>query len=234
MGLYHAAERSHRADACPVCGAAPLSAPLVVHLNESHGPAESREPPRAPYPAFAWCVCRRADGRFLIVNEPAGMCASGRPGYWLPAGRLDAGETLAEAAARECLEEAGVAVRPLGLLRLMAEGDAPRVVRAALLVEPVGEGAAAKTVPDYESAGAIWARVEELSELGADDYRADTPAVLFPRVASGELRPLPLDTPAWVALEALLRRLTRGEGGALEELPAVWRRVRETYAAAFF
>ena len=70
-----------------------------------------REAARPSFAAFAWVVCRRAaDGKFAMVNEPAGICRGGRPAYWLPAGRVDAGESLAEAAAREALEEAGVAV----------------------------------------------------------------------------------------------------------------------------
>ena len=64
----------------------------------------------------------------------------------------------------------------------------------------------------------------ELSRLRACDYRSPDPAHLFPRVASGALVPGSLDTGAWRALEALVRRLTAGEQGALHELPAVWAR----------
>lgn len=45
-----------------------------VHMHNCHGPMGEREPPRPNYNAFAWVVCRRpSDGRFVMVNEPAGM-----------------------------------------------------------------------------------------------------------------------------------------------------------------
>jgi 8-oxo-dGTP pyrophosphatase MutT (NUDIX family) len=44
-----------------------------------------------------------------MVNEPAGI-AGGKPRYWLPAGRVDAGEGMIEAGKREALEEAGIEV----------------------------------------------------------------------------------------------------------------------------
>ena len=42
--------------------------------------------------------------QILLVQEFA------KSGYWLPGGRVDAGEDLARAAERETLEEAGVAL----------------------------------------------------------------------------------------------------------------------------
>jgi hypothetical protein len=42
-----------------------------------------REPPAPAWAAFAWVVCQReSDGKFLLVNEPAGICGSARPAYW--------------------------------------------------------------------------------------------------------------------------------------------------------
>ena len=64
-----------------------------------------------------------------------------------------------------------------------------------------------------------------------------TPATLTPHAsrralrpqASGALRGATLDTAAWRALEALTRRLTRGDTAARRELPAVWAALRATY-----
>ena len=127
VSMHHASEPNIRAD-CPIC-MHPTSEPLPVHLNHEHGPAHLREPPPPDFAAFVWVVCRRADGRFLLVNEPAGICSTGQPAYWLPAGRLDCGECLEEAGARECMEEAGVRVVITGVLRFsFGRGGVPRIV----------------------------------------------------------------------------------------------------------
>lgn len=67
-----------------------------------------------------------------MVNEPAGI-SGGRPRFWLPAGRVDRGESLREACEREALEEAGVEVRVTGILRLMVSSG---TLRALFLAEP--------------------------------------------------------------------------------------------------
>ncbi|MCX7891368.1 MAG: Nudix family hydrolase [Burkholderiales bacterium] len=58
-------------------------------------------------------VVRRADGRILLAQRTARQVA---PGFWeLPGGKVDAGETPAQAAAREVHEEVGLraeALRP--------------------------------------------------------------------------------------------------------------------------
>ena len=234
VALAHSAEPNVRVEACPVCGGAP-SRPLSVHLNHFHGPPRLREPPPPPFAAFAWVVCRRADGRFLLVNEPAGLCAPGVPGYWLPAGRLDRGETFVEAAVRECLEEAGVRVTVTGVLRFsFGNGGVPRVV---LMAAPADESEVEpKSVPDFESVGALWVAAEELSALTPDDYRSPDPAELFPRVASGALPAQTLHTEAWVAFEALLRRLTsrelrRGDDSGAE-VQVAWEALADAYPTA--
>jgi ADP-ribose pyrophosphatase YjhB (NUDIX family) len=50
------------------------------------------------------------EGRILLVKEPGGV------GWSLPGGWADVGESPAEAAARETLEESGYRVRPVRLL----------------------------------------------------------------------------------------------------------------------
>jgi len=235
MPLYHGTEPNMRGK-CPVCGDPCRRVPLVVHLHNEHGRLDAREPPPAPYPAFAWSVCRRpSDGKFLLVNEPAGI-SGGKPGYWLPAGRVDQGESLEEAARRECMEEAGIVVKVDGVLRFMVDNmRVPKVMRVALLTSPVeGTGLEPKSVPDFESVGALWAAAEDLERLRDEDYRSPDPAELYPQVASGRLPAHPIDTDAFRSLEAVLRRLTRGEQGAEAELGHVWRALREAYPASAF
>eukprot|EP00002_Diphylleia_rotans_P019760 TRINITY_DN3818_c0_g1_i13.p1 TRINITY_DN3818_c0_g1~~TRINITY_DN3818_c0_g1_i13.p1 ORF type:complete len:170 (-),score=28.17 TRINITY_DN3818_c0_g1_i13:427-876(-) len=50
--------------------------------------------------------------RFLAVKETCDR------GWWLPAGRVDPGETFQEAAIRETIEEAGIRVRLTGILSI--------------------------------------------------------------------------------------------------------------------
>ena len=54
-----------------------------------------------PLSGTTLAIVRRSDGRFLLVNEPAGI-ARGVPRYWLPAGRVDAGEERRTGCSRVC------------------------------------------------------------------------------------------------------------------------------------
>lgn len=114
---------------------------------------------RKPIPTwfFAVVVVRRGD-RFLLVQEyKHGQL------WYLPAGRVEPGETFFDAACRETLEEAGVPVRVVGIIRVehspMHEGTRLRVV---FLAEPVDD-TPPKSEPDEESLGAAWVSLEELA-----------------------------------------------------------------------
>lgn len=218
MQLHHSVDILKEGP-CPICGK--KDGNLAVHVHNDHGPPEEREPPHAPFQTFSWCVCQRRDGRFLLVNEPAGI-SGGRPGFWLPAGRVDRGESLQEACVREALEEAGVRVRVTGLLRLMVDGHG--TLRAIFLAEPEDPTAEPKSLPDWESVGAMWVDVKELKKLKESDYRHPDPAELYPQV----------DTKDFQSLEDLVRRLTLGDLSAEPELNRAWRRVQKSYPASLF
>jgi 8-oxo-dGTP pyrophosphatase MutT (NUDIX family) len=112
-------------------------------------------------PIRTWCfavvVVRLAD-RFLIVHE----CKHGELWY-LPAGRVEPGETFVDAALRETLEEAGIRVRLRGILRIEhSPGLDGARMRVIFLAEPVDD-TPPKSIPDQESLGAAWVRLDELA-----------------------------------------------------------------------
>ena len=114
---------------------------------------------RAPIPTwcFAVVVVRRGD-QFLIVHERKHDQL-----WYLPAGRVEGGETFEAAARRETLEESGVPVRVVGVLRIEHSPRATGArLRVVFLAEPVDD-TAPKSVPDEESLGAVWVSLEELA-----------------------------------------------------------------------
>src|SRR3954470_25029966 len=107
---------------------------------------------QAPIPTwfFAVVVVRDA-GRYLLVHE-----AKHGQLWYLPAGRVEAGESFAAAAVRETLEEAGVPVRLTGILRIEhAPTPHGTRVRVVFLAEPTDD-TPPKSTPDGESLEAAW------------------------------------------------------------------------------
>lgn len=99
------------------------------------------------------------DGRFLAIHRP-------KKGDWsLPKGRLDPGESSAEAAVRECLEETGIQVRLHGALPTVPTSTRDLTYYAASVVRE-GEFKANKEVdavawvPISESESTLTAKLE--------------------------------------------------------------------------
>lgn len=116
----------------------------------------SREP--IPTWCFAVVVVRKKD-RFLIVHERKhGQL------WYLPAGRVEPGETWIQAAHRETLEETGVPVEVTGLLRI-EHSPSPQGarIRVVFVAEPLDD-TPPKSVPDEESLEAAWVTLEELAQ----------------------------------------------------------------------
>jgi phosphatase NudJ len=125
---------------------------------------------------FALVVVRRGD-QFVLVHETKhGQL------HYLPGGRAEPGETLAEAAVRETLEEAGIPVVLDGLLRLehSPSPDSARV-RAIFLAHPEDDRPL-KRVADEHSQGAAWVDLETLEKY---PLRGDEVRDLFEYVARG-------------------------------------------------
>ena len=114
---------------------------------------------RAPLPTwyFALVVVRRGH-RFLLTQERKYGST-----WSIPGGRVEPGETLAEAAVREVFEETGVPVRLDGVLRVEhTPGDDCRM-RVLYTASPIDD-TPPKTSADEESLGAAWLTLDEIRQ----------------------------------------------------------------------
>lgn len=139
---------------------------------------------RDPIPTqfFALTVVHQA-GRYLVVQERK------HPGWYLPAGRVEFGESLEQAAIRETREESGVDIVLEGLLRIEhapAPGGGARL-RAFYVGRPVA-GSEPRVTSD--NLGAAFLGLREVEAL---PLRSPEVLGAIRHHASGA-RILPLDT----------------------------------------
>lgn len=87
-------------------------------------------------------------------------------GWYLPAGRVEPGETLADAAIRETDEEAGIPIVLEGILRIdrSPRPDGTVRMRVIYLAHPADD-TAPKSEPDEESLEAGWFLPEQIEAL---------------------------------------------------------------------
>lgn len=141
---------------------------------------------RAPLPTwyFALVVVRRGH-RFLLTQERKYGSA-----WSIPGGRVEAGESLGDAAVREVFEETGVPVRLDGVLRVEhTPGDDGARVRVLYTGTPIDD-TAPKTTADDESLGAAWLTLDEIRKLPLRG--AELCALLESVVAGRQVFPLEL------------------------------------------
>ena len=105
--------------------------------------------------------------RYLVVEERDST-------FYLPAGRVEEGESLVAAAVRETREEAGASVLPMAFVGLdhSATSTGPKlrfVLTARLTVD-----APLKSVPDHHGRGARWVTMEDLDKLPLRDGEVRT------------------------------------------------------------
>ena len=113
---------------------------------------------RSPIPTwyFALVVVRRGH-RFLLTQEQK----YGKT-WSIPGGRVEPGESLANAAVREVLEETGVPVRLDGVLRVEhSPGDDGARIRVIFTGTPIDD-TEPKTAADDESLGAAYLTLDEI------------------------------------------------------------------------
>ena len=133
---------------------------------------------------FAMVVVRLGH-RFLVVRERKhGQL------WYLPAGRVEPGETFVQAAERETLEESGVHVEIEGVLRVehTPTGTGTRM-RVFMIARP-RDDSPPKTVADEHSIEARWVTIDELKSL---PLRGGEVAEIFNYVLRGsQIYPLAL------------------------------------------
>jgi ADP-ribose pyrophosphatase YjhB (NUDIX family) len=121
---------------------------------------------RAPIPSWFFAlVIVRLGRRFLLVREKK----HGQRWY-LPAGRVEPGETLAEGAIRETLEESGVPIVLDGVVRIEHSPaiDGSARCRVFFLARPADDTPPLSS-PNEHSLEARWVTLEELDQLPLRD-----------------------------------------------------------------
>ncbi|KYF67517.1 NUDIX domain-containing protein [Sorangium cellulosum] len=116
---------------------------------------------RSPIPT--WCfavVLVKLGDRFLLVHERKHDQL-----WYLPAGRVEPGETFAEAACREALEETGVPVKLQGILRIEHSPSALQARMRVIFLARPADDTPPKREPDKHSLEARWVALKELRAL---------------------------------------------------------------------
>ncbi|EFC43383.1 predicted protein [Naegleria gruberi] len=168
--------RENTKQVCPICLKRDLDDSLKgsrqwgfsTHIYNEHGfkaTPEQRKKDEIDYQnslkptySFALVIIRNpVSGKFLLVEEGCSQ------GWWLPAGRVDPGETFQQAALRETLEEAGIHVELKNILRFEYSPyhDGGARSRVIFYAEPLEEDPVLKSIPDFESVCAKWFSYEE-------------------------------------------------------------------------
>lgn len=141
-----------------------------------------------PHLTVATVVFR--DGHYLLVEERDKQ--TGAIVFNQPAGHLEAGESLAEAALRETREETGWAVSLLGILGFAlyrAPSNGQTYYRSSFLAQAIAPPAGAQLDPDILATH--WLSYEELAEL-SDRMRSPLVLADIERHRRGTLYPLDL------------------------------------------
>jgi phosphatase NudJ len=123
---------------------------------------------------FVLMVVRQGD-RFLLVQERK----HGQTWY-LPAGRVEPGETLRQAALRETWEEAGLQIELDGILRI-EHSPAPDMTRVRVLftAHPLPDA------PTQTPVDSLQVRFVTLADLAALPLRGPDVRAIFEAVAAG-------------------------------------------------
>jgi len=137
------------------------------------------EIPDDPGRRGAVAICRREDGRMLVIRRARGVVAPGA--YCFPGGGIEDGESEQDALRREFREEINVGVRPL---RRIWQSRTPWKVELSWWLAELEPGAV--PVPNPEEVESVdWLTPEEMARL---PELLKSNRELLDRVARGEIR----------------------------------------------
>ncbi|XP_062310785.1 8-oxo-dGDP phosphatase NUDT18 [Osmerus eperlanus] len=139
----------------------------------------------------------------LVVQEAKQDCLKQ---WYLPAGRMEEGETIEEAMKREVKEEAGFDCQPITLLLVQEQG--PQWIRFAFLAEITGGSLKTLKEADAESLQAGWWDQESPLPLRGQDIMRLINAGLKYRQKAWHPTVLPIDLPCHVVVQRLLLAFT--------------------------
>jgi len=143
---------------------------------------DPRAYPTRPFLAVSAAIYR--EGRVLLVRRARDP---GRDLFSLPGGVVEAGETLAEAVAREVMEETGLTVEPVRLAghREMIVRDAEgRIERHFVILPFACRWLAGEAAPSDEVAEARWVKPDEIADLKTTSGLADIVAAALLHLTS--------------------------------------------------
>ena len=136
-----------------------------------------RSYPARPILAVSTAVIR--DGRVLLAQraKPPGAGL-----YSLPGGLVEIGETVAEAAARELMEEVSVTAKPLGLCGardIIIPDDEGRIARHFVVLCYAARWIAGEGTISPEAADIRWMRQQDVPDLPVTEGLIDIVAAAF-------------------------------------------------------
>ncbi|CAM4714468.1 unnamed protein product [Leuciscus chuanchicus] len=185
-----------------------------LEVTELHLVSEQKKPVTRTNTCFAVCaVIFNSKNEVLMIQETKAVC---RGLWYLPAGRMEDGETIVEALKREVKEEAGIDCQPITLLQIQERG--PNWVRFTFLAEKTG-GSLKK--PEQENAESLQAQWYDRDRLPSDIRKHDILTLIDAGIKYCQCPWFtvlqPVDLPCDVVCQRFLLAFTSSKGNSDED-----------------
>ncbi|XP_016429594.1 8-oxo-dGDP phosphatase NUDT18-like [Sinocyclocheilus rhinocerous] len=176
-----------------------------LEVTELHFAPEQKKPVTRKNTCFAVCaVIFNSKNEVLMIQEPKAVCLGS---WYLPAGRMEDGESIEEALKREVKEEAGIDCQPITMLQIQEKG--PSWIRFAFLAEKTGGSLKTPEEANADSLQAQWYDRESLPKnIRKRDILTLIDAGIRYRQSPWFSELLPVDFPCDVVCQRLLLAFT--------------------------